>query len=448
VAYESASARPADPLERTIEQALEPGLFVSYAASSSFVEDLEAVAAQIATLTPGAPARAVVLYETFLAGCYEKAEEIDDSGGSLGLFVEELFRGWIRARQAAGADPDETAARLLAWMEDDPYGFCAHLERDALKALDRSGRTAFEREVRVRFDAATAHAARSPRPGGDYVRRRWAEVLRAIYLHRKNTAAYIALADETGVTPEDCLALSGLLLARRKPEEALAWVDRGLALAGETPHGSMASHDLARRQREVLTKLGRGDEALEAAWAEYRKAPHPYAYADLMKQVPEAERAAWHERAMDAALTADLSSAMELFLETRELTRLAERLRQAGDEALEAVSHSVTEPAAKKLERPHPELAARLWRAQGMRILRAKKSRYYEAALRDFAAARRCYERAGQAGEWQRLVDQVRAEHRRKTGFVADFEALVAGAGPDNRPSFLERAKARWGRRT
>jgi hypothetical protein len=30
---------------------------------------------------------------------------------------------WIKARQAAGADPNETAIRLLAWMESDPYAF-------------------------------------------------------------------------------------------------------------------------------------------------------------------------------------------------------------------------------------------------------------------------------------------------------------------------------------
>ncbi len=48
----------------------------------------------------------------------EKAEEIDDSSGGLGQFVDDLFRGWIIARQAAGADPDETATRLLGWMRD------------------------------------------------------------------------------------------------------------------------------------------------------------------------------------------------------------------------------------------------------------------------------------------------------------------------------------------
>ena len=43
----------------------------------------------------------IPLYEIFLSGCYEKAEEIDDSGGNLGMFFEELFCSWIDARQKA-----------------------------------------------------------------------------------------------------------------------------------------------------------------------------------------------------------------------------------------------------------------------------------------------------------------------------------------------------------
>lgn len=79
-----------------------------------------------------------------------------------------------------------------------------------------------------------------------------------------------------------------------------------------------------------------------------------------------------------------------------------------------------------------------------MRILEAKKSKYYEAALANFADARRCYVRAGLGTEWERLVQEVRAEHHRKTGFMPSFEELAAGGGPSAKPTFLERAKGRW----
>lgn len=101
-------------MERLIQTALAPGRFVSYHATFSFVSELGAVEHELAKLVPTAPAQAVALYETFLAGCHEKPEEIDDSSGSFGQFVAELYRGWIKARQATGADSDETATRLPA----------------------------------------------------------------------------------------------------------------------------------------------------------------------------------------------------------------------------------------------------------------------------------------------------------------------------------------------
>ena len=78
-------------------------------------------------------------------------------------------------------------------------------------------------------------------------------------------------------------------------QEALSWVQHGMALVKKHPHSSMmASHNLAHMKRTLLTKLGRGNEALEAAWAEYRADPNKYSYAELMKYVPTSQRVTWH----------------------------------------------------------------------------------------------------------------------------------------------------------
>ncbi|MBF8287504.1 MAG: hypothetical protein HW381_612, partial [Candidatus Rokubacteria bacterium] len=90
--------QPRDPLEAAIEAALQPGRFIAYRAGWGFVSSLEEVAGQIEKLVRTDPERVGGLYETFLAGCYEKAEELDDSSGSFGMFVESLYCGWIKAR--------------------------------------------------------------------------------------------------------------------------------------------------------------------------------------------------------------------------------------------------------------------------------------------------------------------------------------------------------------
>jgi|GEM_PF-4709774 len=51
------------------------------------------------------------------------------------------------------------------------------------------------------------------------------------------------------------------------------------------------------------------------------------------------------------------------YVETKALDRLAELVRRTKDDDLEDLGHYVTEPVARKSEKPHPDLAARLWRA-------------------------------------------------------------------------------------
>ncbi|MBE0618266.1 MAG: hypothetical protein IH608_10115 [Proteobacteria bacterium] len=444
------SRRRRDPMEPEIELALNPGRFITYGNCSAFIGGLEEVAAQIGSLESAEPARAASLYEAFLAGCYEKAEEIDDSAGSFGQFIEDLFRGWIRARRVAGENPDDTITCLLAWLDEDPYGFLRAVEEHPATFFDQAGLVAFERQIRARFDAAAldlAPAVGSPSERREYARHRWGEGLRAVYAAQKDVRAYLALAEEMGLTAGDCCVAAKLLAGRRKPSEALAWVERGLAMSEKTPYDASVAYDLAKLRRALLAKLGREDEALEAAWDEYCRHPDSYTYKDLLEFVPKADRAAWHEKAVDVLRGADIGPAIELLLALKEIGLLVERLRVTGDGELEALSHFVAEPVAKKLESFHPAIAARLWRAQGLRILIAKKSKYYEAALRNFERARRCFEKAGLLGDWDRTVGRVRGEHHRKLGFMRGFEELLQGLGPSAQPSFLEGAKARWGGR-
>lgn len=437
----------ADPLEREIELALSPGAFIPDRACFEFAGELDELASRIAKLEPTDPARAVALYEAFLAGCYEKVEEVDDSSGSFGQTVGRLFCEWTSARQTSGADPDETAVRLLGWMDDDDYGFCYRLEKELAVVFDKAGLAAFVKHVRARFDSAGRLIPNSGSPEKEtpeVIRRHWGEVLRSLYAAQKDITAYVALSQETGLTVRDCHAIAALFTGRRRYAEALEWVERGISLGAKSPREWSASSDLADLQRDLLVKMGRGSEALSAAWADYCKSPSKFSYDDLMKFVPKPERGSWHEKAIEAAQTADLHSRIDLLFETKEFGRLADLVRATEDPALENLSHYTTEPVAKKLEQPHPDLAGRLWRAQGMRIINAGKSKYYDAALANFRRAKRCYERAGLVDAWNETVVRVRAEHRRKLGFMSGFERLVAGTAPSNEPTFLDRAKARW----
>ena len=146
--------RPArqNPLEAAIEAGLRPGQFIDYRTEWDFVSGLEGIRTQIDQLARTDPERAVRLHETFLAGCCEKADEVDGSNGYFGQLVDTLYIGWLKARQAAGANPNQTASLLLDRMENDPYSFAYRIEREAVKVLHKDGLAAFERAVRMRFE--------------------------------------------------------------------------------------------------------------------------------------------------------------------------------------------------------------------------------------------------------------------------------------------------------
>ncbi len=153
------------------------------------------------------------------------------------------------------------------------------------------------------------------------------------------------------------------------------------------------------------------------------------------------------EKAMVASEKGDLSSLIELWLEHKEFDRLVARLHRTTDDELEALSHYRTEPLARKLERSHPDVAARVYRALCMRIVNAGKSKYYEAALDHIEHAKKCYSKAGLDAEWQAVVAEVRKRHCRKKGIMAGFEDIFIDIPKQVEPSFLDRAKARWPRK-
>ena len=77
------------------------------------------------------------------------------------------------------------------------------------------------------------------------------------------------------------------------------------------------------------------------------------------------------------------------------------------------------------------------------RILEARKSKYYDAALRNLEQARKIMLKNGQTAEWQALAEEIRTSHRRKIGFISGFESLAQSRSTREQP-FAERARERW----
>lgn len=226
--------RHADPIVAGLEATFAPGRFIADQACFEFVRDLEAALQPIMSLLETDPQRAVSLFETVLAGCYLKAEELDDSSGSFGTFIRQVVIHWIEARQKAGADAVDTASTGIGWVDEDPYGFCSGIEKELGAAPSASGLAAFESLVRERCET-------------DPDDRQWHNLLRQIYIQQKRTDAYESLANQAGFPADDCLELARLH-AETDPAVALQWIERRLTSASKESY-SAALYDLPPLRR-------------------------------------------------------------------------------------------------------------------------------------------------------------------------------------------------------
>ena len=248
--------KKSDPFISVLEGALDLGEFISYNRSWDFVRDLVDVKLKIDDLVKNGQAdRAVRLYEIFLSGCYEKADEIDDSGGNLGMFFEDLFCAWINARQKAKYDPEKTVQYILSWMDNDDYGFCYEIEKDMVKVLNKKSVKLFETAIKSRFEKAFAKVDQKKcKQIFDYP---WevlknVSILKVIYVELKDTNAYLALCEKTGTTPKDCENIANIYKVKRKYQDALNWVEKGLKLEKKERWGNESGFGLTELQQAVL----------------------------------------------------------------------------------------------------------------------------------------------------------------------------------------------------
>lgn len=443
-------ARRKDPLLSEIERSLEPGSFISYGESWGFVNGLENTRDKIDGLVKqGDAARAVSLFETFMAGCYEKMEEIDDSDGSMGDFFEDLFCSWINARQKAKLSPEETVKQILKMVKSDDYGLCCDIEKKIAHILNKKELSIFENIISNRVEDALS----SKKPKPDQTTNKFsyhvqydADILKNIYISRNDLNSYFTLCDKTGMTPKDCEAIAKIYMLKKEWKEALSFVNKGLTLEKEKKWHNQSSYGLSGLKRELLSKLGYKGEALLTAWTDFKKYPSEYSYKELMKYTPKKDKKQWHDKAIIEAKEKSLPEFIELCTITKEWDILAEHILNVKHQDLESIGHYKTEKSAKKLSKTHPAASAKLYRALGIRILISKKSKYYHYALDHFEKAKNLYQKSRLQEEWTSVVKTVRENHSRKYSFIGDFEELVKGH-ISKPPSFLEKTQKQWRKR-
>jgi len=352
----------------------------------------------------------------------------------------------IICRRSSFSTGATLAAGNRGGLKSDKYD----IEKVVVHAFDRKGRELFighfEGLIQKAMPTPTSSSTKAIFDFDNNVRLP-ALSLKQIYEAVGDVPAFAALCEQLGFSPRDCTRLAEMEISKKHWASALEWVEKGIALEPARDWHNESSDSLKEMKPAILRHLGRKEDALALAWSEFQKHPDEFTYEELMRSVSRDERPKWYERAMAEAGGTGLPEFISLCVKTREWNRHSQRVHSAQSAELEALSHYVTEPAAKGLARKDPLAAAKVYRAMGLRILSSGKSRYYGAALDHLKKARNLYGRAGQGLEWKALAEFVRTAHSRKSGFMADFEQVVFGKCGRS-PSFAEQAQEQWERLT
>jgi hypothetical protein len=224
----------AHPLIKEIKSAMMLGQFIPYGDMSEFVQDLESIEKKLEVMA-GRDGNhvAVELYETFLAACYEKVEETDDSGGYFGMFFQDLFVGWVKARQAAALPEADTVSQIVKWKQNDCYGLCHEIEKEIGRVLSPVCFDLFAKHFKEQIQAALDNSNISPPlPGFKYPNdiRLPFDTLKNLYESKGSVRKYADVCVLLGFAPRDCERLANLESKRSRWQQALSWIDRGIEL--------------------------------------------------------------------------------------------------------------------------------------------------------------------------------------------------------------------------
>jgi len=244
--------------------------------------------------------------------------------------------------------------------------------------------------------------------------------LRRLRLQRGELALLVDRVALSLWGPEDVIAVVERLTEEGEVERALQLTDDWFAL----PVRPAGTNDVATARRGLLSKLGRGEQALAELWQDFEAEPTVRRF----KELRDLGDAALLRRAVER-VAGNLETLVEFAGAGLADERIADHITSANAHDLRAISSWTLQDAAPALEAAFPEAALAVYLALGWRHVDRAKAQYYDLAGDAFARARTLCAELGRGAEWAQVAGEVVAKHGRKHSFMKVFRPLVPKPG-------------------
>jgi hypothetical protein len=381
--------------------------FYDYRESRILAHEIDRIRTAIMRdLLPRAPRAAADLLKGLIQLDSHVFEHADDSDGVVGSALADAVVDFGCACAAApGRDAGKLAAEIFVLFSSDDYGVRGDIIAACKDALGPSGLDELERLMRADLEGVRAAS------GGDQ---------RHILLHglaeiadaRSDVDGFIDAQRLAGSEDRAVIEISERLVGAGRLEEALRRLERAEG-------GNHRLGQLEELKIEILSKLGRGDEAQAVRWGTFLRSLSDSILSDYLAQLPEAARSALTDNAIATARHhRDVHCALAL------LTKLApaDAAHLVSDRLAELNGdlYFILRPAAERLADAYPLASVLLRRRLADAVLTRAQSQHYGHAVLDLAAAEKS---AAQVLDWRCFFpqdayrQQISLQHRQKSAF-------------------------------
>jgi len=405
-----------------IDRATRVGDFIDYYQMPRFARKIHNLIDGLENLLEqGLAAETMELAEHCLKKVEKAIHQADDSDGHLDEILERLEELHLWACGKSKPDPEELARRLFEWeMSSDWEVF--------LGAAERYAGVLGEKGLAVYRKLAEEEWARLPRLGPKdkeeiHSSRRFTvtKIMESLARQSGDLEELVKIKTQNLSLPYYFLEIAEIYEQAGKEDQAIEWAERGLKEFAGRPDSRVILF-LA----EKYLKRNQTQEAIKLIWDEFRRAPTLKNYQFLKDYTyPSGEWPKWKPQAMVFLQNAiekfppkpnswyyANSELIQIHLWEGELEAAWQEARQRG------CSEDLWRKIAEKLEERNPEESVRIYQMLVEPTINGKNRQAYKETIKLLIAIKELMERRGQKQEFQKYLETVRDQHKRKTSFI------------------------------
>jgi len=410
---------------RSMRQAIAIGDFVDYWAAGSYADGVQTVMNGLEDLLDEGYATDVMeLCEEAIELLEDAIDSVDDSDGHLHEILEQVQELHYRACKQGRPNPRALAERLFRTELASGYGFFHNAIETYADVLGDEGLATYKELVNEEWEQLPKLDG-SRRQSFDYRRSKLNRIKETLVSMWGSLEELVEVIAKDLSQPSRYLQIAQLYQDHGKPEEAIAWAEKGLkAFANSYIHWGLSDFLVSAYEEK-----GYFDDAVQLVWEEFQQQPSLHAYQKLQRQALKAKAwSTWRQKVFDS-----VHSGSEPKHKTQPYPRfplggyslLVEILLSEGDAEQawkEAQAGGCSDSLWLKLaatrEDEHPEDAVSIYQPTVEKLIGQTNNDAYAEAVRRIVKIQNLMHRLDRQSEFEEWRSHLINTYKRKRNFV------------------------------